>query len=125
MGAQDSIAAMTSALIQSDRLLKLDSPLGNNVLVPQRVIGYSRIGRHYEFTIDVVSNSDTIELKALIAQAVTLWIQQTDKSYLPHYGYVHTARRLGSDTHRNLLAWTFPSIRPRASSTRRWSETMK
>jgi type VI secretion system secreted protein VgrG len=98
MGAQDSIAAMTGGLIQSDRLLKLDSPLANNVLVPQRVIGYSRIGRHYEFTIDVVSNSDTIELKALIAQAVTLWIQQTDKSYLPHHGYVHTARRLGSDS---------------------------
>ncbi len=89
---------MTGGLVQSDRLLKLDSPLGNNVLLPQRVVGYSRIGRHYEFTADVVSTSDTIELKTLIAQPVTLWIQQSDKSYLPHQGYVHTVRRLGSDS---------------------------
>ncbi|QLD47860.1 phage late control D family protein, partial [Paraburkholderia fungorum] len=39
-----------------------------------------------------------IELKTLIAQPVTLWIQQTDQSYAPHHGYVHTARRLGSDS---------------------------
>jgi uncharacterized protein involved in type VI secretion and phage assembly len=40
----------------------------------------------------------SIELKTLIAQPVTLWIQQADKSYLPHNGYVHTARRLGSNS---------------------------
>jgi type VI secretion system secreted protein VgrG len=55
------------------------------------------MGRHYEFTVDVVSTADAIELKTLIAQPVALWIQQTDRSYLPHHGYVHTARRLGSD----------------------------
>jgi len=98
MGAQDMIGAITGGLIQSDRLLKLDTALGNNVLVPQRVVGHSRIGRHFEFTVDVVSTSDTVELKTLIAQPVTLWVQQTDRSYLPRHGYVHTARRLGSDT---------------------------
>jgi type VI secretion system secreted protein VgrG len=97
MGAQDIIGAITGGLIQSDRLLKLDSPLGNNVLLPQRVIGRSRIGRHYEFTVDAVSTSDAIELKTLIAQPIALWIQQTDSSYLSHHGYVHTARRLGSN----------------------------
>ncbi|PRY06121.1 type VI secretion system Vgr family protein [Paraburkholderia sp. BL25I1N1] len=98
MGAQDIIGAITGGLVQSDRLLKLDSSLDNNILLPQRVVGHSRIGRHYDFTADVVSTSGTIELKTLIAQPITLWIQQTDKSYLPHHGYVHTARRLGSDS---------------------------
>jgi type VI secretion system secreted protein VgrG len=98
MGAQDIIGAITGGLVQSDRLLKLDTSLGNNVLVPQRIIGNSRIGRHFEFTVDGVSTSDAIELKTLIAQPVTLWMQQTDQSYLPHHGYVHTARRLGSDS---------------------------
>ena len=61
------------------------------------MVGNSRVGRHFEFTLDIVSMSSNIELKKLIAQPVTLWIQQSDKSYLPHNGFVHTARRLGSD----------------------------
>jgi len=97
MGAQYVIAAITGGLAQGDRLLKLDTPLGRDVLVPQRVVGSSRIGRHFEFTVDVVSISSDIELKKLIAQPVTLWIQQSDKSYRPHNGFVHTVRRLGSD----------------------------
>ncbi|MBN3763891.1 type VI secretion system Vgr family protein [Burkholderia sp. Ac-20365] len=98
MGAHDIIAAISSGLAQSNRLLKLDTPFGSNGLLPQRVIGHSRIGRHFEFTVDVISTSSGIALKQLIAQSVTLWIQQADKSYLPHNGYVHTARRLGSDS---------------------------
>ncbi|MDR6496407.1 type VI secretion system secreted protein VgrG [Paraburkholderia terricola] len=98
MGAQDIIAAIKGGLAQSDRLLKLDTPLGTDVLLPQRLLGHSRLGRDYEFTLDVVSTNDNIELKTLIAQPVTLWIQQTDQSYAPHHGYVHTARRLGSDS---------------------------
>jgi len=98
MGAQDLISTITGGLSQSDRLLKLDTPLGPNTLVPQRVVGHARLGRHFEFTVDVVSTNGYVELKTLIAQPVTLWIQQADKSYLPHNGYVHTARRLGSNS---------------------------
>jgi type VI secretion system secreted protein VgrG len=97
MRTRDLLGAITGDLSQSDRLIKLDTKLGSNVLIPQRVVGRSRLGRHFDFTADVVSTSDNIELKTLIAQPVTLWIQQSDKSYHPHNGYVHTARRLGSD----------------------------
>ncbi len=97
MGTQDLVSTITGGVSQSDRLLKLDTPLGVNKLVPQRVVGRSSLGRHFEFTVDVVSTSGDIELKTLIAQPVTLWIQQSDKSYQPHNGYVHTARRLGSN----------------------------
>lgn len=97
MGAQDLISSISGGLIQTGRLLKLETPFGDNVLVPQRVIGCSRIGRDFGFRVDVVSASDNFELKQLIAQPVTLWIQQADQSYLPRHGYVHTVRRLGSD----------------------------
>jgi type VI secretion system secreted protein VgrG len=97
MGTQDLIGAITGGLLQNDRLIKLDTKLGSNTLVPQRVVGRSRLGCHFEFTVDVVSTSGNVELKTLIAQSVTLWIQQSDKSYRPHNGYVHTARRLGSN----------------------------
>ncbi|WP_281662552.1 contractile injection system protein, VgrG/Pvc8 family, partial [Paraburkholderia fungorum] len=98
MGAQDLIKAIAGGPLQADRLLKLSTSFGENILLPQRLMGHSRLGRHFEFTVDAVSVNAGIELKALIAQPVTLWIQQIDQSYAPHHGYVHTARRLGSDS---------------------------
>ncbi|MCA8346999.1 hypothetical protein [Burkholderia cepacia] len=53
MNAQDIVAAIRGGLIQNERLVKLDTPLGPDVLLPQRVAGWSRIGRHFEFTLDV------------------------------------------------------------------------
>ncbi|WP_322004238.1 type VI secretion system Vgr family protein [Paraburkholderia tropica] len=97
MGAQDLIAAITGGVAQTGRLIKLDTPLGDNVLLPQRAVGHARMGRDYGFTLDVVSTNENVELKKLIAQPVTLWLQQADQTYLPHHGYVHTARRLGAD----------------------------
>lgn len=82
---------------QHDRLLKLDTPLGDDILLPQRLLAHERLGRSYEYTIDLVSVRDDIELKMLIAQPVTLWLRQADRSYLPVSAYVHTIKRLGSD----------------------------
>jgi len=65
--------------------------------LPQRLLAYERLGRTYEYTIDLVSVRDDIELKTLIAQPVALWIRQMDRRYLPVTGYVHTIKRLGSD----------------------------
>ncbi|NYH16284.1 type VI secretion system Vgr family protein [Paraburkholderia bryophila] len=101
--------AITGGLSQQGRLLKLDTPAGNNVLLPHRVTGRSRIGRDFFFMLDCVSTSGDVELKTLIAQAVTLWMQQTDGSYLPHHGYVHTARRLGADGTLTSYQLTFSS----------------
>ncbi|SIO64538.1 type VI secretion system Vgr family protein [Paraburkholderia phenazinium] len=97
MDTQNIIGAIRGGLSQQDRLLKLDTPAGNNVLLPQRAIGRSRIGRDFTWTIDVVSTSGDVQLKTLIAQPVTLWVQQADRSYHPHHAYTHTARRLGTD----------------------------
>lgn len=97
MGAADIIDQLRSGVFQTERLVKLDTPLGSNTLLVQRVVGHSRVGRDYTFAIDVDSLDESIELKSLIAQPVTLWLQQTNKSYKPVHGYVHTARRLGSD----------------------------
>ncbi|WP_280528293.1 contractile injection system protein, VgrG/Pvc8 family, partial [Burkholderia diffusa] len=97
MGEQSLITALRGGLLQQDRLLKLDTLLGANVLTVQRAVGHSRVGRAYEFTLDVLSTDSDLELKKLIAQPVTLWIQLGDRSYRPINGYVHTARRLGAD----------------------------
>jgi len=109
MTINDLATVLGAGIDQSRRLLKLDTTLGNSKLVPVRAAGNSRIGRNYDFTVDVASLSDSIELKSLIAQPVTLWTQQTDSSYLPRNGYVHTARMLGSDGGVHLYQISFSS----------------
>lgn len=86
-----------AVISQENRLLKLDTPLGVDVLLPQRVIGHEKLGRSYQYTVDCLSLRRDIELKTLVAQPVTLWLRQADSSYLPTHGYVDTIKRLGSD----------------------------
>lgn len=86
-----------AVIAQQNRLLKLTTPLGHDILLPQRVLAHERLGRSYEYTLDLVSVRNDIELKKLIAQPVTLWIRQAAHGYLPVNGYVHTIKRLGSD----------------------------
>lgn len=98
MNMTDLVQAIRGGLIQQNRLLKTDIPsLPDNTLVPYRAVSRSELGRDFSVTLDMLSAAGDIELKKLIAQPMTLWIQQADKSYLPINGYVHTARRLGAD----------------------------
>lgn len=109
MGAQDLIALLNSGLRQFERIVKLDTPAGPDVLLPHIVVGTAALGRNFEYAVDVVSLRDSLELKSLVAQPVTLWIQQADKTYRPVHGYVHTARRLGSDGQLTAFQLTFSS----------------
>ncbi|WP_269436273.1 type VI secretion system Vgr family protein [Ralstonia pseudosolanacearum] len=97
MSITEIVSAIRSGALQAGRLVKLDTPLGADNLLPQRVYGYSRIGRNYEFRIDAIHVSATFKHRDLMAQPVTLWIQQTDGTYAPHHGYVHAVHKLGSD----------------------------
>ncbi len=97
MSALDIVSAMQGGLLQQDRLLKLDTPIGDNMLLPQRMVGWSRIGRDFDFALDVLSTRGDLKLKELIGKSVTLWIQQTDRTYLPRNGYVYAVRRLGAE----------------------------
>ncbi|WP_423391936.1 type VI secretion system Vgr family protein [Burkholderia sp. LMG 21824] len=98
MNMTEVVQAIRGGLIQQDRLLKTSIPsLPENALVPRRAVTYSELGRDFSVTLDMVSTAGDIELKTLIAQPMTLWIQQAGGSYLPINGYIHTARRLGAD----------------------------
>jgi hypothetical protein len=98
MGSNPLYNALRIGNSQYNRLIKLDTPLGTDWLLPLLAKGISRLGRDYEFIVDVVtSRGSQIELKALLARPVTLWIRQLDESYLPFHGYVHRFSRLGSD----------------------------
>ncbi|WGS42442.1 type VI secretion system tip protein VgrG [Burkholderia sp. JSH-S8] len=110
MNMAELAQAIRGGLIQQDRLLKTDIPsLPGNALVPRRAVTCSELGRDFSVALDMVSTSGNIELKTLIAQPMTLWIQQADRSYLPVNGYIHAARRLGADGSLSSYQLTFAS----------------
>ncbi|WP_084900135.1 type VI secretion system Vgr family protein [Burkholderia ubonensis] len=110
MNMTELAQAIRGGLIQQDRLLKTDIPsLPGNALVPRRAVTCSELGRDFSVTLDMVSTAGDIQLKTLIAQPMTLWIQQANKSYLPINGYIHTARRLGADGSFSSYQLTFAS----------------
>lgn len=98
----DVYDAIYRGVLQRERLLKLDTPLGTDVLIPLRAQGYAKIGRDYRWTVDAASIRPNISLLSLMHQRVTLWLQQTtslsSKSvYRPIHGFVHRIGVLGSD----------------------------
>ncbi|WP_193097532.1 type VI secretion system Vgr family protein [Burkholderia sp. Z1] len=110
MNVSELAQAIRGGLIQQDRLLKMDIPsLPNNALVPRRAVICSELGRDFSAALDLVSTASDIELKTLIAKPITVWIQQTNQSYLPINGYIHTARRLGADGSLSGYQLTFAS----------------
>nr|WP_272941368.1 contractile injection system protein, VgrG/Pvc8 family [Burkholderia thailandensis] len=94
---------MHRGLLQRERLLKLDTPLGANTLIPLRALGCAQLGRDYTWTIDAATTRDDLNPDALIAQPVTLWMQpprgvlDLNADYRPIHGYVHTVRRRRPD----------------------------
>ena len=118
--------ALRAGHMQSGRLTRLDTPLGNDWLVPLYVRGSARLGDNFEFAVDAVSAyGDKIKLGALILKPVTLWIQQTDGNYMPVHGYVQHARRLGSDgplTYYQIRFSSWLSLLKLSSDCRDWQE---
>ncbi|MBN3729462.1 type VI secretion system tip protein VgrG [Burkholderia sp. Tr-20390] len=93
--------AIHRGLMQQGRLLKLDTPLGANTLIPIRAQGWAKIGRDYRWTLEAASTRDDLALLSLMHQPVTLWIQAsataTDHEYRPIHGFVNRAALLGAD----------------------------
>ncbi len=98
MAGEVLLKVLRGGYAQFDRIVKLDTPLGGDWLVPLYVKIHARLGRNFEVIVDASSAVDSkIKLNALMFQPVTLWIRQTDDGYLPIHGYVQRVRRLGSD----------------------------
>jgi type VI secretion system secreted protein VgrG len=106
---EQELEKLFRGLGQESRLLKLDTPLGSDVIIPQRVHAIDRLSDGFDYTVDLLSLEHNIELKQLIAEEVTLWVLQTDACYLPVHGYVHTVKKLGSDGHLSAYQIAFSS----------------
>ncbi|UXU86797.1 type VI secretion system Vgr family protein [Burkholderia sp. S-53] len=126
MSGEVLLKVLRGGYAQFDRIVKLDTPLGDDWLVPLYVKINARLGRNFEVIVDASSVvGDKIKLSALMLQSVTLWIRQTDSGYLPIHGYVQQVRRLGSDgalSYFQLRFASWLSFLKLSSDRRDWQE---
>lgn len=88
---------------QDERLLKFTTPLGEDVLLPERVQGSEGISELFSYTLDLLATPDTtIEPKKIAGQKVTLSIQADDKGNKRYInGYVASFEVRGGDKEFN------------------------
>lgn len=63
---------MSTALVQAERWLTLETPLGENVLVATEARGAEGISRLFDFTVSALSIRQTIKPQDLLGKSVTL-----------------------------------------------------
>ncbi len=63
---------MATTLIQAERWLTLDTPLGPDALVATEVRGIEGVSRLFEFTVHALSAQEVVDPQALLGQSVTL-----------------------------------------------------
>ncbi|RJS91703.1 type VI secretion system tip protein TssI/VgrG [Salinisphaera sp. Q1T1-3] len=81
---------------QANRLLRIESALGTDALVVERVHGREAISECYGFAIDCIAPSASFELKTLIGEPLTLRMQTPDGTRTWH-GLAERVAFLGSD----------------------------
>jgi len=82
---------------QQDRPIKVQTPLGEDVLLLERFEGREAISQPYEFHLHMVSTQKNLDLTKLINQGITLQVRLPDMSYRPVHGICRSARQLELD----------------------------
>lgn len=83
---------------QQDRPMKINTTLGEDVLLLERFDGKEQISQPFEFHCHMVSTSKSLNIKSLMRQKVTLAIRLADhRTYRYINGLVRSARQLELD----------------------------
>jgi type VI secretion system secreted protein VgrG len=106
---QQILAALTGTPTQNQRLLRLTTPLGEDVLLAERLSLHEDIGPWATAKIGsgvnagltayvhVLAADAHIELKTLLGQPVVLQLEQASGSLRPWHGHITAAELQGSD----------------------------
>jgi type VI secretion system secreted protein VgrG len=76
------------ALKQEKRMLRLKTPLGENVLVATRLRGHEEVSGLFHFQLDLISDKSTIAASEIVGKGVTLSIELADGSMRHFHGFV-------------------------------------
>ncbi len=70
-----------SGYTQENRLIKIDTPLGKDVLLLRSFEGTEAISRLFKFELDLLSEQSSISFSDIIGTNVTIGLRQQDNSY--------------------------------------------
>lgn len=95
---------------QENRLLALKTPLGEDVLLLERMTGHEAISRLFNFTLDLLSEKKNISFTDIVGQNVTLRVALGDGKARYFNGYVSRFAQSGTDPrfthyHMEVVPW--------------------
>ncbi len=82
---------------QENRLIAIDTPLGEDVLLLQGFSGHEAVSRLFSFQLDLLSQKNSISFQDLIGQKVTIRVTLFDGSERYFHGHVSRFAQSGSD----------------------------
>jgi type VI secretion system secreted protein VgrG len=82
---------------QENRLIAIDTPLGDDVLLLQGFTGHEAISRLFRFQLDLLSEKSSISFKDIVGQNVTIRVTLADGSPRYFNGVVSRFSQSGSD----------------------------
>ena len=82
---------------QEERLISIDTPLGEDVLLLQGFSGHEGISRLFSFHLDLLSENSVISFSSLIGQSVTISVTQSDNTPRYFNGVVSRFAQSGVD----------------------------
>src|SRR5262245_1561904 len=84
-------------LQQQTRRLRIETPLGPDVLLLTRFTGHEEVSRLFEYQLELVSNNDAIDPKAIVGKPVAFSTKLLDDSERCFHGHVSSFSYLGTD----------------------------
>ncbi|MBE1161103.1 type VI secretion system Vgr family protein [Dyella acidiphila] len=100
MAAMDILQTLWGAAQQTDRLLRLSTPLGADVLLAENVDGWEAVDHGgFRFELHALSANASLSLDPLLGAPVLLELLTADSrtDLRPFHGYVTHAERVGSN----------------------------
>ena len=82
---------------QENRLIAIDTPLGDDVLLLQSFTGNEGISRLFRFHLDLLSENNAISFDDIVGQNVTISVTLADQSLRYFNGFVSRFAQSGSD----------------------------
>lgn len=98
---------------QDDRLIRLTTPLGADVLLPEGVAGFEAISELFSYRLDMVAEKHTtLDPKSIVGKTVTIGILANDQGIERYInGVVASFEMCGGDEEfNNYRAWIVPAV---------------